>query len=750
MSEDIVREAQERFRRVQEWESATRARMLDDVRFANGDSVNNYQWPSDIAHNRITSDKPCLTMNRVRQYCLNILNDNRNNKPSVKINPVGGGASFKSAQIFESIIRHIEYDSNAQQAYDSASWWQIYAGLGWFRVLCEYEGDSTFSQVIRIRRVSDALSVYMDPSIHEYDGSDAKWAFVFRDMERDEFEAEYPRYADRVTSNTAPLMTDDGNGWMTNDTIRVCEYFRKVEDTDVLHHMPDGSTLKEGDLPNADARKIVRQSSVRRRDIPNHKVEWFLIAGSEVVEKRDWPGKYIPLCRVVGEETVIDKQLDRKGHVRSLISSQQSYNYFSSAGIEFVALQSKTPYIAPISAIEGYESEWKNANTVSLSILPYNHMDDDGKEIPRPQREQAPVYADAYLKGMTIAQNEMAMVSGQFEASLGMQGNERSGKAINERQRAATTATYHYVDHLATAVRFCGKVLLDLIPRVYDVPRLIKILDVDGTQGTVALDPTHPQAHTELPAMPGEPESIDPQHIASIFNPQIGEYSVQADVGPAYQTRRLESFQALSDIMAQNESLAPMVMDLWAQSSDFPLADVLAERFRRMLPPQAAGDHPDPKMQQMQQMLAQQHQIMQQQGQELEAYKAKDKQKAQDAEREWYDSETKRLTAVAGIDPLALRPVVRELVSEVLGLQANHAIAMHVAEDARMHHAAGVQSPHAAPLPPPPAPPGAGNGAEDGDQAAPAPEQPPGPEQAMPLVPPGQAPTEAAPGPQGL
>jgi hypothetical protein len=715
--------------------------MMDDVRFGNGDSVNNAQWPTEIANNRITSDKPCLTMNRVRQYCLNILNDSRNNKPGIKINPVGGGASFKAAQIYEGIIRHIEYISNAQQAYDAASWWQVYAGLGWFRVITGYANDNSFDQEIYIQRVADAMSVYLDPTIHEYDGSDAKWGFVFRDMEQDEFEKEYPRYKDKVTSNTAPLATDDGYGWATRDTIRICEYFRKVEDSDVLHHMQDGSTIKEGDVDNSDVRNMVRQSSVRRREIPNHKIEWFLIAGSEVVEKRDWPGKYIPLCRVVGEETVIDKQLDRKGHVRNITDAQRAYNYYSSAGIEFVALQAKTPYVAPINAIEGYENEWKQANTVNLAVLPYNHMDDDGKEIPRPQREQAPVFADAYLKGMTVAQNEMAMVSGQFEASLGMQGNERSGKAINERQRAANTATGHYVDHLSSSIRFCGKIVLDLIPKIYDTPRLLKILNIDGTQGTVALDPNSPQAHQEIPAMPTEPESIDPQHVASIFNPNIGEYAVQADVGPSYQTSRLESFNALSDIMAQNESMAPLVMDVWAQMGDFPMADVLADRFRRMLPPQAQADHPDPRMGQMQQMLAQQHQVMQQQGAELEQYKQKDKAKQQDAERDWYDSETKRLTAVGGIDPLALRPVVRSLVSEILGMNANHAIAMHVDEDARMHHNAGVQSPHASPLPPPPMPAG-----PDADGVAP-PEPPPGPqEQAMPLVPQGQPPPgQAAP-----
>jgi len=695
--EQLLQEAKDRFRRVKEYESEARSRQADDLRFSQGDSTNMFQWPTEIANNRIVSDKPCLTMNRVRQYCLNIVNDSRQHKPSIKINPTGGGASFDAAQIYEGVIRHIEYISNAQQAYDSGSWWQVHAGIGWWRVITDYAHDNTFDQEILIKRISDGFSVWMDPSISEYDGSDARWAFVVRDMDRDIFDRDYPRYRNLVGDALVALPDDDSSGWNDKNRIRVAEYFYRADEDDTLHYMADGSMLRESQVEDRDS---LRQNSMRSRDITEPKIKWCLIAGNRIVEKRDWPGRYIPLVRVIGEETVIDKKLDRKGHPRALIDSQRAYNYYSSASIEHVALQSKVPYVTPLLAIEGFENEWKNANISNLAYLPYNHMDDAGQEIPKPAREQPPVFADAYLKGMQVAQNEMSLVSGQFEAVLGEPSNERSGKAIDARQRNALTSTYHYVDHLATAIRYTGKIILDLIPKIYDTPdRVIKILNPDGSQQSVQVNPNMPQSVAKVPAL--DEESIDPAHISMLWNPTVGEYLVQSDVGPAFQTRRLEAFNALSDIMAQNESVAPLVLDLWAKSSDFPLADVMAERFQRMLPPAATGQGPSQQEQQMQQQIKALQQTIVSQQAELQKQKLKEINKHSDDQISWYDAETKRMATVAGIDPMALRPIIRQLVTEVLGTPAEPVIAAHVASDAAMRHDAGIQTPHADALPPP-------------------------------------------------
>lgn len=678
---EVLDEAKSRFHRCHEYESTARARFNFDLKFANGDSENMYQWPEQLMLERTRSSKPCLTVNKTRQHCLQIVNDARQNKAEVRVRPTGNGATFQAAEVFEGIVRHIEYVSNAQTAYETATWNQVVGGIGWWRVVTDYVSDDSFDQEIRIQRVPDPMSIYLDPDIQQYDGSDACFGFVFTDMPRDEFDAKYPKWKDAVHSDSA-IGEDHANGWASKDHVRLAEYYRKVEKDDVLHYLDDGTSVRRSQVkaigPNLMDELDAR--TVKKRDVLTPEIEWYLLAGGDVVlEKSTFPGKYVPLVRVVGEETVIDGLLDRRGHVRALIDPQRIYNAWTSAAVEQVALQSKTPYITAIAAVEGYEEYWANANTVNYSYLPYNAYDDEGREQPKPERQQPPVMAQAYIDGLKISQAEMMMVSGQYQASMGEPSNERSGKAINERQRQGDNATYHYIDHLAQAIRFTGRILVDLIPHIYDTPRVLKIMGQDGTPSTIGLDPNAPQAHQPIGST--EFDVPDPQTVQLIFNPSIGDYAVEADVGPSFGTKRQEAFAALTTILSQNESLTPMIGDLLFRSADFPLADEIADRMKRMVPPQALGQI-DPQVQQLQQQLQQAGQAMQQMHHELMQAKTRLLTTEQQKEIDEYRAMTERMKAVGGIDPDAMKPIIRQMISEALATEINPLIHAHALEGA--------------------------------------------------------------------
>lgn len=681
--DDLVKEAQDRFKRCEQYESKARENYLYDYRFVNGDSSNMFQWPVGLAQSRASTDLPCLTVNKTRQHCLQIINDQRQNESSINIRPTGDGATFEAAQVLEGLCRHIEYQSNAEAAYANATDCQVKGGIGYWRVLCDYENDGSFDQTIYIRRVPDPLSIYLDPDIQEYDGSDAKFGFVFKDMTRDEYDKEYGKDASDDIGQNAPLGVGSSEGWDDEDHVRVCEYYRTIYKNDKLHHLIDGSTMLESQAQDVDR---LKQFSLRSRDVQKPQIEWYLLAGSKIIDQKDWPGKYIPLVRVVGEETVIDKVMDRKGHARQLIDINRMYNYWTSSAVEHIALQTKTPYIAAAEAIESYQEEWRNANLENLTVLPYNAMREDGTAIPKPEREQPPVMAPAYLAGLKITQGEFMMASGQYEANMGEKSNEVSGKAVQERQRQGDNSTYHYIDHLAQSIRYTGRILIDLIPKIYDTKRVSKILGMDGKQTTVQIDPSHPVAHQQVQDPDGD--DYDPQAIGMIFNPNVGQYSVEADIGPAFATKRQETFNALTQILQTNESLVPLIGDLLFKAADFPLADEIGERMKNMVPKQALGqDAPNPQIIQLQQQLAQQHQVMSQQASDLVAMK----QEKQIAE---YKAETDRIKAVGSIDPAAMMPIIRQMVSDVLGTPINPIIAAHAAENAAM-----AQPPQAPPNP---------------------------------------------------
>lgn len=587
--EKVIAEAKRRWKHVVDWEKVSRVRGDEDDKFYNADTDNKYQWPDNIRNGRETANRPCLTVNKTRQHCLHIINDAKQNTPGIKIVPVGDEATYESSQVFQGLIRHIEYISNAAVAYDTATEHQVVRGIGYWRVTTDYAGDDSFDQEIFIRRIKDPRNIYLDPDISEKDGSDARFAFVFTDLSKEEFNDTYPKY--KGLGNNPAL--DDSETYDDEYHVRVCEYFRVVEKQDkliALTHPVTGQmvTHRMSQIPDELkdlAKQVIDAPDAKFRTIMCNEVEHYMIVGDKIAEKSIWPGKYIPIVRAIGEETVIDQEMDRKGHVRALKDPQRIFNYSYSSATEVVALQSKSPWIAPAQAIEGLESYWASSNINNSAILPYNHRDDDGADIPAPQRQTLPMPAPAFVQLLQDSAQFMDMASGQYEATFGEPSNEKSGKAINARQRQGDTATYHYIDNLAIAIRFTGKIILDLIPKIYDTPRTLRILAEDSSTEQVQLDPNGAQAYMEMIHQ-------HTQEVKKIFNPNVGRYDVLADVAPGYATKRDEAFNALSQIISAHPEALTLLGDLWAENADFPTSDKIAERLRNMLPPQATGQAP--------------------------------------------------------------------------------------------------------------------------------------------------------------
>lgn len=524
------------------------------------------------------------------------------------------------------------------------------AGIGYWRIVTDYPNDRTFDQEIYIRRVKDPLSIYLDPDITEVDGSDARFAFVYEDRPREVFEKEYPKFKDRLPSGSL----GEGGDWVREDSVRVAEYYRRREKKDRLISTDKG-VVRASDLPPEILKPILADPHTKVRDIIEQEIEWFLIVGDEIADKNVWPGKYIPIVRVIGEETVIDGILDRKGHTRALKDPQRTYNYWTSAAVEFVALQSKTPYIAPVEAIQGLETYWESANRENLAFLPYNGLDEQGNKIEAPARQAPPTFGPAYLQGLEVAGQELQAVSGQYESQMGEKSNERTGIAIQERQRKGDNATYHYIDHLALAIRFTGRILIDLIPKIYDTPRVIRILAENGDQDLVQLEPSAQAAY----------QAQQNAQVSAIFNPNVGEYDVISEVGPAFASKREEAFNALTQIAINAPELMQVAGDLIFKAADFPMAEELAERLRNMVPPQALGG-PNPQMLEMQQKL----QGMQRALETMTANLAEEKSKRTGVEQQKaidvYKAETDRMAALSDIDPAVLAPIVHQLVREAL------------------------------------------------------------------------------------
>lgn len=635
--DDIVKECQEGFERCEERESYTRPLWKEDLRFANGDPDNGFQWDDEMSKKRQAEKRPCLTINKVKQHNRQITNDARQNKSSVRVYPVDDGADKQTAEIFNGIIRHIEANSSADTAYDIAGEFAVDAGLGYWRITTDYAADDTFDQEIYIKAIPNPLNVYLG-GYTEFDGSDATTGYIFTDMPRHEYEAKYP------DAEPAGWPSDVGSSWLGKDTIRICEYFKIVAENDTLVALPDGTTGKLSEIEDKEVVKAIKaDESIKKRKVSVRKCKWYLIAGDQILERRDWLGKYIPIVRVVGEEIEIDGKIDRKGHTRAMKDAQRMYNFWTTAAVEFVALQGKQPYLAEAAAIQGYETYWNNLNSQNLPYLPYNGRDSAGNPIQKPERQQPPVMAPAYMQGMQVASEEMKMASGQYDASMGAKSNETSGRAITARQRESDNATFHFADNEARAKRYTGKILVDLIPKVYDTERVVRILGEDGKEDKATIDPNQPQSVVEKrDGLTGE--------IKKIYNPSVGRYDVVVAVGPSYGTKRQEAFQALTEMSSRNPELMQIAGDLVMKAADFPMAEQLAERYEKTLAPGLKDDDgkqkPNPELMQAQEQIKQLSGALENAFNEVQ--QLEDKQQASDGDQaiKRVDSNTKAYQAI--------------------------------------------------------------------------------------------------------
>lgn len=673
--------AYERFKRSVKWEQSARQRFLDDYKFANADAYNGYQWPNDLRRTREVDERPSLTLNGARQHCLQIINDAKQNKPSIKAMPTGAGASYQSAQVVNALFKHIEYISNATTAYDTATHFQVEAGWGYLRVETDYCSEENFDQEIYIRKVWDPLTIYMDPEAKESDKSDAKFAFVFEDIERDEF-LESPKWSQWKDLASASAM-GDLEGWMSQDYIRVADYYAIEEKRDTLYALPKGAVSGvEGGFVKASLLKqggrrfwkeirayLDANPEVRSRELIDQKVMYYLIIGETIVESetKEWPGRYIPIVPVVGEETVIEGSMDRKSHTRSMIDAQRMYNYAASSAVEFMGLQTKTPWLVATESIEELETYWNNANRINTSALPFKAFREDGSAIPPPQRIQPPTAAPIYAQQMQASLQDLLMTSGQFAAQMGAQGNERSAKAIGERQRQSDNATYHFVDNLAIAIRHLGRIILDLIPHIYDTKRTLSILADNGDMIELQIDPQAKQHYAQV-------QATDAAAVTHVLNPAMGKYEVQADIGPNYATRREETADAMKLILTQNPAMASVLGDIFLRALDFEHADEAAQRLKRLVPPQALGTGPSPMEQSMQQQVQNLQNLLSNALTDLAETKMRLRGKESKSETDVYNAITDRLKVLvdaaakgeAQITPETLQPIVGDMVNEAL------------------------------------------------------------------------------------
>ena len=692
---DVLKEAQERYRFSDDYWTEHQRKAKQLLNFIAGD-----QWDNTARQAFENNGYAAVTDNVIPSFLRQITNEMRQNTPVIAFHPLDN-ESQDAAEVRTDLVRNIQLDSNAEIAYDTAGWLAAATGLGYFRLTNEYCDPKSFDQKIVVKAIFDANAVLMDPSHRTVTAEDMDWCFMRTAMSKDAYKRKYPLTA-LTGLDDEPKGWEEAKGlWLSKEEVIVVEYFRKVEEPATLYRVLNTRTGETEDtieapdeLGLADGTLVIINTRETTRTVIQH----FVLNEVEILAETTWPGCYIPIIPVKGDELWIEGKRKLIGAVEPAVDSQVQLNYFLSLASKLVQMAPAAPYIGTARQFKDFEQQWADINVSGQAFLPYNKDDSVGP----PSRDLGEVPIQNAMAICQQARDNLKQIFSIYDASLGAQSNEESGKAILARQTQSERGNFHFIDNLKRALQHAGVIMLDAIPAFYDTPRTIQTVKPDGTKSIIAVNGPSQIKLTE------------------------GSYGVVVTADKPFGTKRQEAVALMLELGRAYPQALPLISDLITINSDWPGAKECAARLRTAVPPAALqatqDDGQDPKvlLPQLRMQLSQQEEALkalnahaQEIEQELETTKQTLTFAKMDKEADIRKSDqtfalkqhelklTEQTTALeAELEMAKLRLEERKIVLQELELQMNATVAaselagdMHDREVAHMDKVAGLNEP---------------------------------------------------------
>jgi hypothetical protein len=567
--EEFLALARKRFDTAQEEEKDLRDAFISDLKFASPDGAD--QWDPQIKIQRDQAGRPAMSFPRCHTFVQQVANEARQNKPQIKFAP-RLDADKDTADVYEGLARFIQYESQAQVAYETAIEYSAGGSFGYYRFLTEYCDDDSDDLDLKVVPVLDPLTIYgiLVPSCF---GQKPTFAFVVRDISKEEYKAKWPN------TELASLPWAEAerrySGWVASEKVRIAEYW------------------------------WVEEEKIEGKRRPKRNVKTCTINGFEVLPdtETDWAGSSIPIVPVLGKQMIMEGKPKLFSVVRPQKAAQQLINYSKSRIAETLSTSPISPFMVAEGQIAGYEKEWATLNTQNRPFLTYKMVDIAGRPLQPPQRQtfEPPIQALSAFVMQEV--DDMKATTGIFDASLGNSANEVTGKAIMARQQQSNLSIMHFMDNLERSFKQGGEIIAELIPKIYDTERQIQIMGEDEAQKVIKINAPHTD------------ENGKQRH----YDMTKGKYTVVVTMGRAFSTKRMETFDTMQQLVQSAPNLLPIFGDVMFRNSDVAGGEIVAERFHKMLPPQLQNDEDNPLPPQAQAAIAQ----AQQQAQAMQAEIAK-------------------------------------------------------------------------------------------------------------------------------
>jgi hypothetical protein len=642
---DFIALARKRFKQAESADEEQRERELEDLEFYAGK-----QWPQDVLNAREGQPgnaqsglppvpaRPSLTINKVRAPVRAVLNQERQSELGVQViaaddfgEGVGPQVSDEELELREGLVRRIQRDSQAQDARSWAFARAVIAGRGYWRVMTKFAPGRSADQDIVIERLYNQASVSLDPAHEQPDGSDAAWGFIGSDIPYEQYVRDYGELdgaknpVSAASANEWRALGDELPGWFSTEretrSARIVEYWYTDYESTELVHLMDGRAVPKAEMvEGVDVPDLDEDGALQTHTETTKRIKWVKMDGVQILDETDWPGQYLPIVKVVGEELQpFDSQRRSEGLVRPSRDSQRSYNVMVSKWVEQIGLAPIPPWMGPAGFDEGFEQEYALANTRALSALHYN-FEVNGKPLPAPPTrtpittEIQAIAASVQLFDQSIRDTTAVpdVTLGNIDPALKRAGAGGIKAALDQAQQG----TSHFLDNLQRSIRYEGLIINDLLYPIYGRKgRIARMMAPSGETQAVPLHVPfvpHPETQQPMTAVPHPMPGMPPMPVpgnhpqAKLYTLTKGAaFNVTINVTKNKDTRREQVESLLSTIVQADPGQLAIVGDLLFKYSDAEGHEELEDRYKAMLAPpiQAIvnkGAAPDPKQLQAQ------------------------------------------------------------------------------------------------------------------------------------------------------
>ena len=594
-AEETLKLGKTRFENCIKADQHNRTASVDDLKYINGE-----QWDNAEKQRRKLKNRPALQISLFNKYRNQVVNEIRQNKPKIKVRPVDSKGDVNIAKIRGGIINNIEYLSSADIIYDQAAGMAVDCGYGGWRILSRYCEENPFEEEIYMELFPNPLVAYLDPAAKSPTGEDAEYGFIIDKMSNEDFTEMYPGKA--IPSELEDKGQTSNEMWWDRENVTVVEYFVKEYEKKHMAQMSDGEVLpyEEAVKKVAGYKKLEKDTQtpqtyaqiVKDREVEECKVKWYKITFTDILEEKDWGGRFIPIVMVYGRERNIEGKRYVESMIRPAKDSLKLYNYWYTSAAEFIALAPKNPWLGSAKMFEGYEQDYAAANIDNVPFLKAKH--DPNFPGQMPQRQPAPQAPAALFAALAESKKNVEDSLGMFKSDMGDQGPERSGAAIRARQGPGDVGTFDFYDNLIRAVKYSGKVINDMIPTYYDTERDVRIRNADDTESFVPINTTAGSAMKKMGKEPGKYAGMDLMGLgqqikekgagASYNHIKEGKYDIVVDTGPSYATQRAEASDMLIKFAQADQRIMQYAGDLVFKYQDFEGADEISKRLEKTLP----------------------------------------------------------------------------------------------------------------------------------------------------------------------